>query len=985
MPKTLTRLFLACLLLLLSISGSWATHIVGGEFNMKHLINNRYRVQLTIYFDDINGNQGAIDPNITVHLYRQSDNVLITDFDLRLREQTAFVASSNQRCGSNTLSTRILKYYEDLEFDANAFTDREGYYLSYERCCRNAAISNIRNPGSVGQTFYMEFPSMTINGRRFINSTPEFTVPLNDYACLNRQFVLPFNAIDADGDSLLYELVEPLIGNSSNQPGFIVPPAFPRPYATCNWAPGYNAQTQIRGSQPLRINARTGLLTVVPGFTTGLMVFAVQVREFRNGQQISLTRREYQLQVRDCPPVAVPNLNVSFGGWSRNAPNVVVNTNSGIRIPIDIGALLNQAPNASVCLTATALNFTPSAPLLNTPNPCFNINNNTNNVTATLQLPECSRTLGTPYRIRLTASVDACPQPTIDTVLLNIYVNPIPISKPVITTPLLGNKRVDTISVLRGRTLSLQTWAKDTNRKALAIEVTQFNTPNAGGPLVSTAVGRDSVFLSSDWVAECPASNQGVRYQIVAKSTVCAQIATDTSWLFVRVVDPNFNEPIAFTSLRPQRFVADTVVVDAGQVVQFSATGQDTAQRYTSLRMIGSNFPDQAFNGLIRSDSSASGIVTLPFSYRTSCRDLNILPEVLLVAKNRSCDTLGFDTIRVVIKAIPPPDGLPTINTTIDTNRINKGTIFLSPGEVLRFDAIGSSPNLLNTKVVARGQGFRQTELNTEFASTSGFGSARLPITFLARCEDIGNQSRQTIYLKVINDPCRIDQFDSLSFNIIVRDTNKAPIVSAEVLAPEPEQLSGGNMVVTRGIYVKEQLLMQIKVDNPDSSLVRIRLVPSGFTLSRLGLSNVEVTGRQSLVYPINISPTCNVLLGKQRETFRFKAFVIDSICFPGYRDSISINLEIFDSASRDFTPPNVLTPNGDQKNDEWNLEKLLPPDNCLDQFESVRVYNRYGAQVYFAEERDFVWRPGNLPASTYFWIIKYRNKSYRGWIEVLY
>ena len=41
-----------------------ASHIVGGEFEIIYLSGNRYRINLILYFDELNGSAGARDPGV---------------------------------------------------------------------------------------------------------------------------------------------------------------------------------------------------------------------------------------------------------------------------------------------------------------------------------------------------------------------------------------------------------------------------------------------------------------------------------------------------------------------------------------------------------------------------------------------------------------------------------------------------------------------------------------------------------------------------------------------------------------------------------------------------------------------------------------------------------------------------------------------------------------------------------------------------------
>ena len=234
--------FAAFLLLILSITAAdlQATHIVGGEFEMSHLSGNNYRLKLRIYFDNINGNAAAEDLNALVHIYRKTDNVFMDSVRLLKTSNNMLVPYTNPSCKvidtTGQIETRIIEYEETVFLPASNYNDPQGYYVVWERCCRNGNITNLTLPGTQGQVFYLEFPPVAINGLPFINSSPQLFPPLSDYACLNEDFEFDFSGTDTDGDQLVYSIAVPLAGNTSTL-NPIAPP-LPGPYSTVNWASG---------------------------------------------------------------------------------------------------------------------------------------------------------------------------------------------------------------------------------------------------------------------------------------------------------------------------------------------------------------------------------------------------------------------------------------------------------------------------------------------------------------------------------------------------------------------------------------------------------------------------------------------------------------------------------------------------------------------------------------------------------------------------
>ncbi len=301
----LRRVFLC---LLLGLPG-WvrASHIVGGNFEM--IANGgrpgSFSLALSLFFDEANGRQGAVTQTITASIFRKSDNIRMTDVTMYLQNRTAVVYANEACAQARSLKTSDIRYLAQLNVNPALFADPAGYYLVWDNCCRNAAITNIRNPSRVGMTFYLEFPAMQSGGQDFLNSSPRFSTPNGDYICLGDPFKLGFGATDADGDELRYALVTPYagfnVGNNNDNPI----PRGSSSYPTVSWEDGYSTSAQIQGNPVLQVDARTGLLRLT-ATSLGLHVFSVQVEEYRNGRFIGLVRRDFQLLVVDCPNRRLP-------------------------------------------------------------------------------------------------------------------------------------------------------------------------------------------------------------------------------------------------------------------------------------------------------------------------------------------------------------------------------------------------------------------------------------------------------------------------------------------------------------------------------------------------------------------------------------------------------------------------------------------------------------------------------------------------------
>jgi hypothetical protein len=155
--------------------------------------------------------------------------------------------------------------------------------------------------------------------------------------------------------------------------------------------------------------------------------------------------------------------------------------------------------------------------------------------------------------------------------------------------------------------------------------------------------------------------------------------------------------------------------------------------------------------------------------------------------------------------------------------------------------------------------------------------------------------------------------------------------------------------------------------------------------------------------------PGCNIFqdnIFSNDYTFRFRT--ADDRCRNIKGDTVTINLNVKDvnGDNEKFLPPNIITPNDDGCNDYFAMEGFesdlhsgacagvvsphLPNDNCIGKFTSIRIYNRWGKQVFLSTQRNFKWHATNEAAGVYFYTIVYshpENKTeqteYKGSISV--
>ncbi len=299
----------------------FATHIVGGEMIYDYLGSNQYRITLKIYrdcssqttFDGMPNANGSLAPaNISVLEVVSGAIVTGAVIDIGVPIVTKIPPTINNPCiqTPNTVCVEEGIYTYTITLPPIA----GGYYVVYQRCCRNNTVVNLLNSGSQGSTYYTKIPGpeAAVN-----NSSPRFSNFPPIFLCNNLAFTFDHAAVDPDGDNLVYSLCPPFLGidgccNYVGQPGLPTPSplcdnpppmcpqiAPPPPYPIVNFVAPYNGSYPVASNPSLTIDPNTGLLKGTPNLV-GQFVVGVCVQEYRNNVLISTHFRDFQFNIVSC-------------------------------------------------------------------------------------------------------------------------------------------------------------------------------------------------------------------------------------------------------------------------------------------------------------------------------------------------------------------------------------------------------------------------------------------------------------------------------------------------------------------------------------------------------------------------------------------------------------------------------------------------------------------------------------------------------------
>lgn len=299
-----------------------ARHIIGGVITYTCQGNGVYHFTMKIYRDAYGGGATFDDPaqvavyqcgtNSPCNLLNTGDAINILGIPLSF--PVIQIENPSYPCLLVPPDIRVEQgtYY----FTLNLPLSPESYHIVYQRCCRNNTISNIYNPEDTGASFSVE---ITPQAQQVCNNSPVFDEFPPTVICAGEPLSFQHSATDPDGDQLVYEFCAPVKGggpfgtpdnpgNPSACNGVAPSPPCPPPYLPVDYIlPTYSPTAPLAGNPLITIDPNTGLITGTP-VALGQFVVGVCVYEYRNGQLLSVIRRDFQFNVESCEQTVVADI-----------------------------------------------------------------------------------------------------------------------------------------------------------------------------------------------------------------------------------------------------------------------------------------------------------------------------------------------------------------------------------------------------------------------------------------------------------------------------------------------------------------------------------------------------------------------------------------------------------------------------------------------------------------------------------------------------
>lgn len=268
-----------------------ASHIIGGDIQYEYLGNNQYYIKLVLYREMTGIPLGATE---IVDIRSASCGYSST---ITLPRTQQFQATYAYDCISQATAgfQPEVNVYETTVTNPLQLTGTcSDYTISWDVCCKPGGVTNI-NGASNTLGFYFE---AELNRRQGIgnNSSPIFQSTPLAYLCNGGTFIYTQNAVESDGDSIQYELIDPREAG----PNGPVNLAYRLPFTKNN---PFSCSQQ----NPYTLDQKTGNITFtteLPSTTTReVSIISIRVNEYRLDtiygfwEKIGSSNREIQVIV----------------------------------------------------------------------------------------------------------------------------------------------------------------------------------------------------------------------------------------------------------------------------------------------------------------------------------------------------------------------------------------------------------------------------------------------------------------------------------------------------------------------------------------------------------------------------------------------------------------------------------------------------------------------------------------------------------------
>ncbi|NML64490.1 hypothetical protein HHL22_04660 [Hymenobacter sp. RP-2-7] len=349
----------------------------------------------------------------------------------------------------------------------------------------------------------------------------------------------------------------------------------------------------------------------------------------------------------------------------------------------------------------------------------------------------------------------------------------------------------------------------------------------------------------------------------------------------------------------------------------------------------------------------------------------------VLVADN-GCSLPKHDTVHVAFTAVLPPNAPPTLVSTAAAQPLH-----LRVGQTLAFDLTATDPDADPLSLTMSGGAGGTLALEAQ-AGTRRVGH----FSWLVGCSAVTTPPGQVQTLTFgasSTSACNTTQTAaSLRVAYVVDYANAPPVLTSTFAgaaasgSPSPPPLIkvalGQTYTATlAGLDAdRDVLALSAAGDNFDLAAAGMRLAT---TPSPAGQAAGTFTWQ----------PTCDAstVLSGQAQILTVTFQLQETTCRPQPQTQ-TVRFQVINPDTSQFNPPNLILPTGANLANRLFTMRSLPADFCDSRFSEIRIFTRWGRQVYQSADRNFTWG-GEGTAGIYYYLLIYSTgRRYKGWVEVI-
>jgi gliding motility-associated-like protein len=343
--------------------------------------------------------------------------------------------------------------------------------------------------------------------------------------------------------------------------------------------------------------------------------------------------------------------------------------------------------------------------------------------------------------------------------------------------------------------------------------------------------------------------------------------------------------------------------------------------------------------------------------------------RIQLIAEDGSCPLPLTDTLTIFIRRESAVNTPPVVTTSLPGKYVHA-----TVGLPVQFTVYGKDTDKDDLELSGRGQNFSISSMGMVFNTKAG---------------------KETIQQNFLwTPPCNARKGDTLAVDFILKDMRCEgnPLAVSEpvyfVIDESPNNPPSVNTTLATPflsytIGTSEAIAFDVRGTDPDTNSITLSAIGRGFEMKALGMQFDGKSGVKDITSPYLWAPECSIMNGEAEKVFTIDFITTDKNCGAA-SDTTTVQVTVKNDGESEMPElPNVITPNGDGKNDCLVLENL-PAGNCENQFKDVVIYNRWGKQVYYSRVRNQNWCPTDISAGYYYYVISYTQKTFKGGLNVI-